>query len=113
MVNLLLSCYSGSAELAAVGVSAAIFNLVSKLFNVPLLNVTTSFVAEEQASVIKAAVNNNQTAEGTLLPGHLYNFVNPFTSFNRIISCSFFLFFHNIVLQTPKARYFFLQYQML
>ncbi|KAL8526581.1 hypothetical protein ACS0TY_015682 [Phlomoides rotata] len=53
----------GSAELAAVGVSAAIFNLVSKLFNVPLLNVTTSFVAEEQASVIKAANNNSQTAE--------------------------------------------------
>ena len=40
---------SGSAELAAVGASASIFNLVSKLFNVPLLNVTTSFVAEQQA----------------------------------------------------------------
>ncbi|CAA7389364.1 unnamed protein product [Spirodela intermedia] len=39
----------GSAELAAVGISASVFNLVSKLFNVPLLNVTTSFVAEEQA----------------------------------------------------------------
>jgi len=39
----------GSAELAAVGASAAVFNLVSKLFNVPLLNVTTSFVAEQQA----------------------------------------------------------------
>ena len=41
--------YVGSAELAAVGISASVFNLVSKLFNVPLLNVTTSFVAEEQA----------------------------------------------------------------
>ncbi|XP_022144039.1 protein DETOXIFICATION 44, chloroplastic isoform X2 [Momordica charantia] len=41
----------GSTELAAVGVSASIFNLVSKLFNVPLLNITTSFVAEEQALV--------------------------------------------------------------
>ncbi|KAJ8753873.1 hypothetical protein K2173_000127 [Erythroxylum novogranatense] len=39
----------GSVELAAVGVSVSIFNLVSKLFNVPLLNITTSFVAEEQA----------------------------------------------------------------
>ncbi|KAL6653422.1 hypothetical protein ACP70R_009000 [Stipagrostis hirtigluma subsp. patula] len=39
----------GSAELAAVGASVSIFNLVSKLFNVPLLNVTTSFVAEQQA----------------------------------------------------------------
>ncbi|CAD6258792.1 unnamed protein product [Miscanthus lutarioriparius] len=40
----------GSAELAAVGVSISVFNLVSKLFNVPLLNVTTSFVAEQQAT---------------------------------------------------------------
>ena len=40
----------GSAELAAVGVSVSVFNLISKFFNVPLLNVTTSFVAEEQAS---------------------------------------------------------------
>ncbi|GJW79950.1 protein DETOXIFICATION 44, chloroplastic isoform X1 [Tanacetum coccineum] len=39
----------GSAELAAVGVSISIFNLVAKLFNIPLLNITTSFVAEEQA----------------------------------------------------------------
>uniref|UniRef100_J3NAP4 Protein DETOXIFICATION n=1 Tax=Oryza brachyantha TaxID=4533 RepID=J3NAP4_ORYBR len=39
----------GSAELAAVGASISIFNLVSKLLNVPLLNVTTSFVAEQQA----------------------------------------------------------------
>ena len=43
-------CQSGSAELAAVGVSISVFNLVSKLFNVPLLNVTTSFVAEQQAT---------------------------------------------------------------
>ncbi|RLM70056.1 uncharacterized protein C2845_PM17G00620 [Panicum miliaceum] len=45
----------GSAELAAVGASASVFNLVSKLFNVPLLNVTTSFVAEQQA------VNDNSS----------------------------------------------------
>ncbi|KAL6905979.1 hypothetical protein ACP4OV_003580 [Aristida adscensionis] len=47
----------GSAELAAVGVSISVFNLVSKLFNVPLLNVTTSFVAEQQA--IDDARNEN------------------------------------------------------
>ncbi|KAG0488753.1 hypothetical protein HPP92_007564 [Vanilla planifolia] len=39
----------GSVELAAVGVSVSVFNLVSKLFNVPLLNITTSFVAEQEA----------------------------------------------------------------
>ncbi|KAH6755834.1 MATE efflux family protein [Perilla frutescens var. hirtella] len=53
----------GSAELAAVGVSGAVFNLVSKLFNVPLLNVTTSFVAEEQASVLKVAGDCGETGE--------------------------------------------------
>ncbi|XP_059427981.1 protein DETOXIFICATION 44, chloroplastic isoform X2 [Corylus avellana] len=45
----------GSVELAAVGVSVSVFNLVSKLFNVPLLNITTSYVAEEQALVSQAA----------------------------------------------------------
>ena len=40
----------GSAELAVVGVSVLVFNLISKFFNVPSLNVTTSFVAEKQAS---------------------------------------------------------------
>ncbi|KAK7339966.1 hypothetical protein VNO77_20656 [Canavalia gladiata] len=43
----------GAVELAAVGVSASVFNLVSKVFNVPLLNITTSFVAEEQALIGK------------------------------------------------------------
>ncbi|KAB1224492.1 MATE efflux family protein 2, chloroplastic [Morella rubra] len=50
----------GSVELAAVGVSVSVFNLVSKLFNVPLLNITTSFVAEEQALVSKAAEDSSQ-----------------------------------------------------
>uniref|UniRef100_A0A0E0MBK0 Protein DETOXIFICATION n=1 Tax=Oryza punctata TaxID=4537 RepID=A0A0E0MBK0_ORYPU len=49
----------GSTELAAVGVSISIFNLVSKLLNVPLLNVTTSFVAEQQA----ADADNTSAAE--------------------------------------------------
>ncbi|XP_058209615.1 protein DETOXIFICATION 44, chloroplastic [Rhododendron vialii] len=50
----------GSVELAAVGVSASVFNLVSKLFNVPLLNITTSFVAEEQALVPKSRDESHQ-----------------------------------------------------
>ncbi|BBN14885.1 MATE family, citrate exporter [Marchantia polymorpha subsp. ruderalis] len=40
----------GPVDLAAVGVSISIFNLVSKMFNLPLLNITTSFVAEDEAS---------------------------------------------------------------
>ncbi|XP_031103260.1 protein DETOXIFICATION 44, chloroplastic isoform X2 [Ipomoea triloba] len=51
----------GSVELAAVGVSASVFNLVSKLFNVPLLNITTSFVAEEQAVLSKGSDQPGQT----------------------------------------------------
>jgi hypothetical protein len=39
--------FQGPVELAAVGVSISVFNLVSKMFNIPLLNITTSFVAED------------------------------------------------------------------
>lgn len=41
--------YSGSVELAAVGVSIALFNQVSRIAIFPLVSVTTSFVAEEDA----------------------------------------------------------------
>jgi hypothetical protein len=34
-------------ELGSAGVSTNIFNYVSKLFNIPLLSVATSFVAED------------------------------------------------------------------
>ncbi|KAH8484819.1 hypothetical protein H0E87_026543 [Populus deltoides] len=54
----------GSVELAAVGVSISIFNLVSKLFNVPLLNITTSFVAEEQALISKSSDDSVKDQEG-------------------------------------------------
>ena len=54
----------GSVELAAVGVSVSVFNLVSKLFNVPLLNITTSFVAEEQALISKGAEGSSEMDNG-------------------------------------------------
>ncbi|KAJ4774959.1 Protein DETOXIFICATION [Rhynchospora pubera] len=37
----------GPVELASAGVAVSIFNIILKLFNIPLLSVTTSFVAEE------------------------------------------------------------------
>ncbi|KAJ0966895.1 hypothetical protein J5N97_023812 [Dioscorea zingiberensis] len=37
----------GPLELASAGISISIFNIISKIFNVPLLSVTTSFVAED------------------------------------------------------------------
>ncbi|CAI9106235.1 OLC1v1005348C4 [Oldenlandia corymbosa var. corymbosa] len=39
----------GSLELASTGVSMTLFNNISKLFNIPLLGVATSFVAEDIA----------------------------------------------------------------
>lgn len=47
--------------------SVSVFNLISKLFNVPLLNITTSFVAEEQASLDKRDDNFSQLNEGNFL----------------------------------------------
>ncbi|XP_072966533.1 protein DETOXIFICATION 45, chloroplastic isoform X1 [Typha angustifolia] len=37
----------GPLELASAGVAVSIFNIISKLFNIPLLSITTSFVAED------------------------------------------------------------------
>lgn len=54
----------GSIELAAVGVSLSVFNLVTKLFNVPLLNITTSFVSEEQALMSKQIEDPIQAGQG-------------------------------------------------
>ncbi|KAM1345828.1 hypothetical protein FF1_035162 [Malus domestica] len=39
----------GSVELASAGISMNIFNYISKIFNIPLLSVATSFVAEDLA----------------------------------------------------------------
>ncbi|ESQ53076.1 hypothetical protein EUTSA_v10024830mg [Eutrema salsugineum] len=41
----------GSVELGSAAVSMSIFNTISKLFNIPLLSVSTSFVAEDIAKV--------------------------------------------------------------
>ncbi|XP_062177307.1 protein DETOXIFICATION 45, chloroplastic-like [Alnus glutinosa] len=39
----------GPLELASAGLSMSIFNIISKVFNIPLLSVATSFVAEDIA----------------------------------------------------------------
>ncbi|XLR24052.1 hypothetical protein S83_051952, partial [Arachis hypogaea] len=74
---LIIFIYAGPAELAAVGVSTSVFNLVSKIFNIPLLNITTSFVAEEQALISK---DSSQTDES--------NFGGKYQSKRRIPSVS-------------------------
>ncbi|PIN25748.1 putative membrane protein, predicted efflux pump [Handroanthus impetiginosus] len=50
MVQLMETAYIGrlgSVELASAGVSVSLFNIISKVFNIPLLSVATSFVAED------------------------------------------------------------------
>ncbi|KAE8664648.1 MATE efflux family protein 3 [Hibiscus syriacus] len=51
-----------SVALASAGVSVSIFNMVSKLFNIPLFSVATSFVAED---ISRNAIENLSAAEST------------------------------------------------
>ncbi|XP_057829022.2 protein DETOXIFICATION 44, chloroplastic isoform X2 [Cryptomeria japonica] len=59
----------GPVELAAIGVSISIFNLVSKLFNVPLVNVTTSFVAEDASRSIQRDNSHEENSDLQRLVG--------------------------------------------
>lgn len=98
-------CYLvGSVELAAVGVSVSVFNLVSKLFNVPLLSITTSFVAEEQSSLTKGANESSPSVLGTfsLLTWYLC------ASFGFVL-----IRLINYCLADQKANCCFHQYQLL
>ncbi|KAL4186517.1 hypothetical protein AMTRI_Chr09g14480 [Amborella trichopoda] len=61
----------GAVELASVGVSMSIFNVISKLFNIPLLSVTTSFVAEDISKCASGDLitgQSNQVDNGDLQP---------------------------------------------
>ncbi|CAK7329369.1 unnamed protein product [Dovyalis caffra] len=51
----------GSVELGSAGVSIMIFNNISKLFNIPLLSVATSFVAED---IAKNATKDSTSEKG-------------------------------------------------
>ncbi|KAJ0505809.1 putative multi antimicrobial extrusion protein [Helianthus annuus] len=53
----------GPVQLASAGVSISIFNIVSKLFNIPLLSVATSFVAED---IAKNSRENTEQANGKI-----------------------------------------------
>ncbi|URE18357.1 MatE [Musa troglodytarum] len=55
LASIFSSWMSGSVEIVVVGVSIAIFNQVSKICIYPLVSVTTSFVAEENA-IMNASV---------------------------------------------------------
>lgn len=55
----------GAVELAAVGVSIAIFNQASKITIYPLVSITTSFVAQEETIEKMSAQELNQVAEAS------------------------------------------------
>ncbi|KAI3873488.1 hypothetical protein MKW98_008140 [Papaver atlanticum] len=59
-----IGCF-GPLELASAGVSVSIFNIISKLFNIPLLGVATSFVAED----ISKNAMNEYSASGESIGG--------------------------------------------
>ncbi|KAD5802839.1 hypothetical protein E3N88_14199 [Mikania micrantha] len=73
----------GPVEIAAVGVSIAIFNQVSKVAIFPLVSITTSFVAEEETierlnsklpkdeNMQKGSMDNDEAKELTKDEGHL------------------------------------------
>ncbi|PIA46864.1 hypothetical protein AQUCO_01500420v1 [Aquilegia coerulea] len=54
----------GPVELASAGVSISIFNIISKLFNIPLLSVATSFVAEDIAKSSSEESSSGEIQEG-------------------------------------------------
>ncbi|KAK9005810.1 hypothetical protein V6N11_043230 [Hibiscus sabdariffa] len=65
----------GAVELASVGVSIAIFNQVSRITMLPLVSITTSFVAEEEATSISGTEaeedensGSNQDVEQEMMP---------------------------------------------
>ena len=72
--------YTGPVELAAVGVSIALFNQVSRIAIFPLVSITTSFVAEEDAyssqentvqdhkECIETGINNTKEETQELIP---------------------------------------------
>ncbi|KAM1233962.1 hypothetical protein ACFX13_003675 [Malus domestica] len=57
----------GSVELASAGISMNIFNYISKIFNIPLLSVATSFVAEDLAK----SESKRSTSENGFLDGNI------------------------------------------
>ncbi|VVA26549.1 PREDICTED: DETOXIFICATION [Prunus dulcis] len=59
----------GSVELASAGISMNIFNYISKLFNIPLLSVATSFVAEDLAKSESIASTSENGCLGDITNG--------------------------------------------
>jgi hypothetical protein len=85
-------------EIAAVGVSIAIFNQVSKVCIYPLVSVTTSFVAEEDAIISKAVRGNSSQEEDVEKASHVG--FDPETSNLHASGTFFFVRSRNILYYT-------------
>lgn len=77
--------YTGPVELAAVGVSIALFNQVSRVAIFPLVSVTTSFVAEEDTTSPEALEVSSESKELIPQKGRL-SFIVYLQSENSTIS---------------------------
>lgn len=55
----------GALDLASAGISISIFNIISKVFNIPLLSVATSFVAED---ISRQGNKDSSSDERMILP---------------------------------------------
>lgn len=72
-----LFVHTGPVELAAVGVSIALFNQVSRVAIFPLVSVTTSFVAEEDTlgGASSQAEENGSLEEGAPMDAETKEFI--------------------------------------
>lgn len=90
-------------EIAAVGVSIAIFNQVSKVCIYPLVSVTTSFVAEEDAIISKGV--EEEKSEDLEKASSADNDMNELPSFSGICTALqpiTFIFIHAVPKFTSK-----------
>ncbi|KAG6469094.1 protein DETOXIFICATION 42-like [Zingiber officinale] len=79
----------GPVELAAVGVSIAVFNQVSRIAIFPLVSVTTSFVAEEDAASKDENVHGeNRENQGSFLEEGEMEELVPVTDSDKL-ACTF------------------------
>lgn len=67
----------GPVELAAVGVSIAVFNQVSRIAIYPLVSVTTSFVAEDEANVTSTGEHESEMEKTSPINGEMKELFPP------------------------------------
>lgn len=67
----------GALELASAGIGVSIFNILSKIFNIPLLSIATSFVAED----ISKNASKYTTSGNWVIRIFFLNFISHYSIF--------------------------------